>query len=407
MKTQILFVDDEPRVLDGLRRSMRPWREQWEMHFAGGGEQALELMAREPIDVLVTDMCMPEMDGAELLRRVRHRYPGTVRIVLSGQFSKQAGLKAVAVAHQFLPKPSEPIVLHAAVEHSLAVRAIVTVDEIRRAAGAVGALPFRPQTHTALVKALDQADVSMEAIAEVIERDAAVTAKILQVVNSAFLGLSHYVASILSAVQLLGIDNLKQIVLSAEILTSFRPPRSFTEFSVEALHAHSQAAAQVAAKLPVPPELATQAVMAALLHDIGKLVIACQMPERMERIANAIRSGRLASPDAETEILGANHAEIGGYLLGLWGLPQPIVEAVLRHHRPLSDASAGWTIAEAVVVANALAREAEERALGQALTFRPELERSRLETLGSAHLLGSWREEASRIFDRLHRAVPQ
>ena len=409
MKTQILFVDDEPKILDGLRRSLRACRSEWEMYFATGGEEALALMAQAPIDVLVTDMCMPVMDGAELMRCVRSRYPGTVRIVLSGQFNKAAGLRAVAVAHQFLSKPSEPSVIKSAVRHSLAVRELLTGDEIRRAAGAVGALPFRPQTHAALLQVLDQPDAAMEAIATVIERDAAVTAKILQVVNSAFLGLPHHVSSILHAVQLLGLEDLKQVALSAEIMVGFHIPPELREFPMERLHVHSQLCARIAGRLPIPEPRTAQAVVGSLLHDIGKLVVACQVPGRFARICAAVDAGKQTWLEAENEQLGANHAEIGGYLLGLWGLPEPIVEAVLSHHRPLPPPADEWTVPEVVRVANALAGEAEERAAGVAVLERPELSPERLERLGCAGLLHGWREFATELgaqLDSGERASP-
>lgn len=358
-------------------------------------------MAKEPIDVLITDRCMPGMDGAELMRSVRTLYPATVRIVLSGQFGKNAGLRAVAVAHQFLPKPRDPGALKAAVQHSLAVRQIMTADAIRRAAGAVGALQFRPQTYAALLKILEQPDVPLEAVAEVIESDAAVTAKILQLVSSAFLGRSQSVGSILQAVQLLGLEDLKQAALSAEIMTSFQVPAKLRDLPIDAFFLHAQLAAQMAGRLPLPEPMAPKAVMAALLHDIGKLLVACQMPERFERVFHAVAAGRQSWLDAEMEQLGANHAEIGGYLLGLWGLPAPIVEGVLGHHLPLEPPATVWTIREAVRIANALANEADQRGRGLAVSPRPELARERLEALGCDHLLSSWREAASVAYARL------
>jgi HD-like signal output (HDOD) protein len=356
------------------------------LHFASGAAQALELLANRPVDVVVTDMCMPDIDGAELLRRVRHRYPDTVRIVLSGQFSKNAGLQAVAVAHQFLLKPSEPQLLRAAVDQSLAVRRMLTPDQVRRAAGAVGALPFCARTHAALLEVLERPDVSMEAVAEVVERDPAVAAKILHVANSAFLGRTQPVSSMLSAVQMLGMENLRELVLSAEILSCFEASPD-GQFPLADLFLHPRLAARIAGWLPAPEALRPQNVVTALLHDIGKLVVACQLPEPYRRMAKAVAEGAdwIA---AEQAALGATHAEIGAYLLGLWGLPRPIVEAVLEHHSDPGPPDA-WTVAETVRIANALARS-------PGAPPSPLLDPLRLQHLADPAEIDRWRRRAER-----------
>jgi len=105
--TRIIFVDDEPRVLDGIRRFLYPMRREWDMSFACSGPQALEIMAHDPFDVIVTDVRMPGMDGTELLARVRDLHPGVVRIVLSGHSDRDLTLKAAVSAHKYLSKPCD------------------------------------------------------------------------------------------------------------------------------------------------------------------------------------------------------------------------------------------------------------------------------------------------------------
>src|SRR5437870_3924710 len=100
MKKRILFVDDEPNVLGGLRRMLRPLHQEWTTAFAEGGTLALATLEKEPFDVVVSDMRMPGMDGAQLLEAVRQRYPHMVRIILSGQCDEESGLRALRVAHQ-------------------------------------------------------------------------------------------------------------------------------------------------------------------------------------------------------------------------------------------------------------------------------------------------------------------
>ena len=142
---RILFVDDEPRLLQGLQRMLRPQRHEWDMLFANGGEEALAVMAQTAVDVVVTDMRMPGMDGASLLQQVHARFPGAMRIVLSGQFDVEAGLRAVPVAHQFLTKPCDPDKLKAAIERSSQLTGAAVPDEAtRRIVSAIGVLPSPP-----------------------------------------------------------------------------------------------------------------------------------------------------------------------------------------------------------------------------------------------------------------------
>ena len=104
-KTRILFVDDEPLVLQGLQRMLRPMRNEWEMAFVESGRRALEEMATLPFQVVVSDMRMPGMNGAQFLSHVQELYPRTVRLILSGHADKDLIMKCVGTAHQFLAKP--------------------------------------------------------------------------------------------------------------------------------------------------------------------------------------------------------------------------------------------------------------------------------------------------------------
>src|ERR1700690_3600413 len=118
MMRRVLFVDDEPQILEGLRHRLHRQRKQWEMLFAESGKAALKILAHEPVDVIITDMRMPQMDGATLLTKVKELYPRVVRIVLSGHAELETALRAVPVAHQFLNKPSEPGVIEGVVERA-------------------------------------------------------------------------------------------------------------------------------------------------------------------------------------------------------------------------------------------------------------------------------------------------
>lgn len=220
---RILFVDDEPRLLEGLQRMFRPHRKQWDMLFATSGEQALAILETNPCDVIVTDMRMPGMDGATLLEQVQERYPSLARIVLSGHVEMEAALRAAPVAHQFLSKPCDPETLRETIERVCDCRARLSDEGIRRVIGAVGKLPSMPATCTSLLAALQDPETDLARVTRLIEDDVGIAAKVLQLVSSAFFGRRNEVRSVRDAVNYLGLETLKQLVLSVQILGNFIP----------------------------------------------------------------------------------------------------------------------------------------------------------------------------------------
>lgn len=355
----VLFVDDEPRVLDALQRTLRPQRKLWDMTFVASGDEALTQFENKRFDVIVTDMRMPGMDGAALLQQVRERYPGAIRIVLSGDFEMTAALRAVPVAHRFLAKPCDPEKLKEAIDRACAIALILPDASIRRIAGAVGRLPAMPKTTAALLAAIERPEVSLDEVSHIIEQDVAITAKILQLVNSAFFSQVREVTSIPMAISFIGLDALRQIAVSASVFRTFHPTLPVSGFSFTGFERHSRLAARIAGLLPAPPAVKAAGLVSAILHDAGKLVLASRMPRDFER-ANRIALERKAPlSEVEDELIGASHAEIGAYLLGLWGLPEKVVEAVWRHHTPVANGDGNGELDETAVahLADALANE--------------------------------------------------
>lgn len=187
--TRILFVDDEIRILEGLQRMLRPQRKEWEMAFAPGGQAALTMLEASTFDVIVSDMRMPGIDGAALLETVRQKYPSVLRIILSGYTELEASYRAVPVAHQFLLKPCDPDALRAAIERATSLVEVLNSKMLASLVGSLQELPSLPRTYAELRHALSDPDSSIDQVVRIVEQDVAITAKVLQLVNSAFLGL--------------------------------------------------------------------------------------------------------------------------------------------------------------------------------------------------------------------------
>jgi HD-like signal output (HDOD) protein len=386
---RVLFVDDEPNVLDGLRRMLHGQRRQWEMAFVGSGEAALAALAAAPHDVVVADLRMPTMDGKTLLTEVRDRFPGVVRIILSGHTELEAALRMVPVSHVFLTKPCDSARLVETIERACALQEVLDDDALRRSVSAISSIPALPRVYTAVGSALADPDVSLRRVAQTIEQDIGLCTRVLRLVNAGFFGLPRQVSSIETAIRLLGTNMLKNIVLSVEVFDASERIAGVDGLSIAALQRHSLLAAGIARRLLPDRPRADDAFMAAMLHDVGVVVLATQRPKELGRLlAESARTGRplhLVERDAGV----VSHARVGAYVLGLWSLPYPIVEAVAHHDEPARVGPETFDVLGAVHVANALAHEhASRRASGH-------LDEAYLEKVGVAGKLDLWRALAA------------
>lgn len=358
--TRIIFVDDEQRVLDGIRRILYPMREEWRMSFAASGSEALEVMARDRFDMIVTDVRMPGMDGTELLSRVRELHPGVIRVVLSGQSDRNLALRTAVSAHQYLSKPCDADSLKLTIARAVALKAAFTDPALQALVAAAGPLPSIPTLYVELMKSLDDPDVCAQDVANIIAKDQAMTAKILQLSNSSFFGLRRRISDPRDAVLYLGLETLRSLALTVKAFAKFSV-RPGSRFSIDDLGKHAMLAGTLARKIAGAEKLSRpeveDAFMAGLLHDIGKLVLLSAAPEKFDRAMRLAEVKGISRRDAEQAIFGTTHSEIGTYLLWLWGLPDSVVEAVAYHHRPGACPSQKLGPLTAVHAANALARE--------------------------------------------------
>jgi HD-like signal output (HDOD) protein len=333
---RILFVDDEPNVLAGLRNALRPQRHQWEMVFALGPEEALAKVDQLTFDVVVSDMRMPHMDGAALLGEIKRRQPRAVRMILTGQTEQESVLKSVFIAHMFLSKPCEPEHLKRVVDRACSLNSILNAEELRAAAGRVDMLPAAPATYVALNEALIKPNCSIPDVARIIERDVGLCAKILQLVNSAFFGLPRKTTSLTEAVTYLGTLTIKNLAMALEAFTAASGKCDLSNAELLALQQHSLLSGEIARRIAGPDKAkAEEAFLAGVLHEVGWLVQVS--PEQKKT------SGQLG------------RALLGAYLLGLWGLPHPITEAVAYHLEPRAVSHSNFELVDIIYLAHHLA----------------------------------------------------
>jgi HD-like signal output (HDOD) protein len=390
MSMRILFVDDELNILQAMRRSFHSMREEWDMEFAPSAAAALESLAKAPADVIVSDMRMPGMDGWQLLAEVKKLYPQTVRLVLSGHADPSSVMRAVGTAQLYLAKPCESGALKAAIVQTQMLRQLLSSDRLALLVGEVGNLPSAPTAFQEILACLQDPAASLADAAQIIGRDVAMTANIMKLVNSAFFGSRRPITTADRAVAYLGMDTLGALVLGHSVFQS-GVATGIAGFSLERLWQHSlqtgAAARAIAFSENFSAAKADEAFLAGVLHDVGKVVFATKA---------AALSNDTHAADVAVQ-MEAHHAEVGGYLLGLWGFPNSIVEAVAFHHTPSLASEKGLNLAGIVHIADRLVHLRSEN---RSRSTDTGLQAGFLEGIGLDHCLPKWSIAVESVDDR-------
>ncbi len=390
---RILFVDDEAPILEALRHRFRDRKPDWDVAFAQSGEEALRKLDDARFDVVVTDLRMPIMDGTTLLTRVQQQHPDVIRVLSSGHVDAESTLNAIFVAHQFVPKPVDSETLENVVERACELRAAIQSEAVRKIIGRIDTLPSAPGIYCTLSSALANPNVAVSEVARLLEQDAALCTKILQLVNSALFRSSRDITNVETAVAHLGFETVRTLVLAVEIFQT--TDSRVSGQTIDSLQRHALRTAVIAENLVEDKRLAQSAFTGGMLHDIGKLLLASELPSQICEALDTARALEQPLHEVERVRNGVTHAEIGASLLGLWGLPYPIVEAVANHHSPERVPQRGFDVLGAVYVANCLAHEQDRDPAWEGA--KPRLDQDYLARLGVEHQLGAWREMAAAV----------
>ncbi|HEX4350357.1 MAG TPA: response regulator [Verrucomicrobiae bacterium] len=387
---RILFVEDNEILLELYGMLLNSERNHWQTTLAPDGETALKLLQQTAFDVVASDMQMPGMNGIQLLAEVRKLYPQTSRIIISGFTDQAEAADALSCTHLFIPKPFDTKILRTTLARIGSLDAYLKDDKLRGLAGKMRALPSFPTLYLDIIREIESPNSSTQGIAKIIAQDPGITAKILQVANSAAMGLPEKVSDPVDAVQQLGMTTVRSLVLSAQVYGSYAPGR-LKGFSAEALWTHLMKCGDLARTLMRREHAefadSEDAFTAGMLHDMGKLMLADSLPDDFGRALKLAVDEKISLPEAEMEIFGATHAGLAAYLLGLWGLPAAIVEAVAFHHTPEKSDLKKCSALTAVHVANSLSDS----------TGTVPLNLEYLAEIGVSDRLDDWRDTAAEL----------
>lgn len=365
MNPTVLFVDDEEDILAGLRLSLRRHRKDYRLLFASSAAEAIAMLDAEPVDMVVTDMRMPDRSGADLLEEVRFRHPDVIRYVLSGQAGDRLVDRSVAVTHRWLSKPCDTAVLVAALAEATGHRAEILDDQVRRAVGAIDALPTHPIVHRQLLDEFATSTPSVERVAALAGTDPGFTVKLLQWANSAYAGVEP-IYDVRRAIDQIGLEALGHLSRANDIVRPFAASEVIPGFGIDLFHRHAGAVSALAAGLTSPGQ-ADLAAAGGLLGNVGLLVEVGNLRDRLDQAYQWAAAQGVPLYRTEQATFGTSSNELGTHLLALWGLPG-LLGAVIgeSHARPDLDASFPLSPLNAVRAARLLVQRLPlAKAIGQ------------------------------------------
>lgn len=337
-KKNILFVDDSEQVIKGIQRQLRSYRDQWQLFFATSGPQALELMAQQPIDLIISDMFMPEMHGDALLKIVSERYPGTVRMILSGFADEETLKSGLQIAHQHLSKPCSAEDLRETIVQIFKIQTLVNNPRLIESIGDLNQLPCLPKIYQELNTALAKDTTTTRDLADIFANDMVLSAKLLQLVNSPYFGLNRSISSLSEAINLIGIKKLNSLVISVHIKTAFPVKNLEMEHHMQHIWKNAAQVAELARLIALAENLhddyPDQSYLGGLLHNMGLLIFLSRGGNQLKTLLEQVRTTETPLPELETNIYGFTRSEAAAYVLSLWKIPSHVVEAILLQNTP-------------------------------------------------------------------------
>lgn len=394
-KKSILFVDDEPNILSGLRRMLRPMRRKWELTFANSGAEALEKLEKQTFDAVVTDIRMPGMDGLTLLQEVEKRSPGTIRFALSGHYERDVFLRSIGPAHQFLAKPCKAEQLKQTLSTALALQSLVCSKDVQTALGELRPLPEPPERVRVVSgsKDIDCAPDGRAVLAPKFLASLALGASDVRIIASILPETAQPdTATTDTAMELISQFNADTQAALLMLLTVLNMAGDgVCGVSRSTLLTHAFAMARTAEAIAKTERLGSAAVseafMAGLLHDVGRIMTAARFPDKYEAVLNSVQTVTELNRH-EKNAFGANTAHVSVALCNHWGFANPVLEAVGFYRQPADSSVALGGALTALHIATALS-ESDQRFLARA---KPELDTEYLETAGLSPARSKWRQ---------------
>jgi len=392
MRKRILFVGGDQTLCQEFQANCLGPESAWTVQHVASEEEALALCHQQTMAAVVADVHLNGKSGTELLDAFMRRQPKALRIIISDLTDVESTMKCIGHAHHHVLKPCSAQTLLHALEQAFDQEAWLPSEPVQGLIAQMRQVPSPLKAYNQIVEEMKSPTCSLEKIGQLIAQDPAVTAKVLQLANSAVFGLELNVIHPAEAIGYIGLETTKAVVLLAHTFSSFDHLR-LVRFSIEDLWRHSVEVARmarcVAEMEKAGEEMVEQSFVAGLLHDIGKLLFAANHGGLFGKVLRIAREQHCNLWEAEAQVLpGVGHAELGATVLGIWGLPKSITEAVALHHVPWRQCDHAFSPVAAVHVANILDHESHP---DPAIILPSQINTSFLNDIGLADRVEDWR----------------
>lgn len=334
---RILFVDDEIQILKSLSRLFID--KEYDVVTAENGEDALKILESQEINLIVSDMRMPNMDGYQLLSKVREKYPKILRVILSGYADETITFRALQqnIAKLYMFKPWKNDMLIKLVEQIFETEDLLSHSDLLLLINNIEELPTIQSSYQRIIGMIEKDTDHLTEIAREIERDLSISTKVLHIANSAFYGVKT--GSIKQAVTYLGLQNIRNLILATSIMDSISVTGVGMDFA-QKVWEHAFLTNKILFFIfekCLKKKMSELANSAGLLHNIGIVFMLKFFSKNYINFVNKTVDEGFVFIELEKAEFKVTHQETGGYLLRWWDLPFPIVEAALYHHNPFDE----------------------------------------------------------------------
>ncbi len=393
MNKRILFVSEDQALCQEFQAQCPEAESAWTVQHVQTEEEATALCQQQTFAAVVADVNLNGKSGNDLLDAFMRRQPKALRIVISDPADVPSTIKCLGHAHHHVLKPCSAKTLLHALEQAFAQEAWLPSEPLQGFIAQMRQVPSPLKSYQQIVQEMKSPTCSLEKIGSLIAQDPAVAAKVLQLANSTVFGRELNVVNPAEAIAYIGLETTKAVVLLAHTFSSFDNLR-LARFSIEDLWRHSVEVGRLARRVveleKAGEDVAEQAFAAGLLHDIGKLLFAANHPGVFTKVLRLAREQQCNLWEAESQVMpGVGHAELGATVLGIWGLPKTITEAVALHHSPWRQRRHTFSPVTAVHVANILDHELHP---DPNVIMPSQINTSYLKEMGLAGRVEAWRQ---------------
>lgn len=357
MPRSVLCVSDSKEIHKMCRTSFSADADSFDVTYVSSLSEALKVFNSNLFEVVVVDSCMRGNQGLTFLGAIMQNAPFTNRIAITDERTQHYLQNTLHLVHQWVAQREIISGLIDTIEKVLLISDACGSDDIKAFIATVEVIPTIPTIYSDMLDILNDPDASIVDVGRLISSDIAMTAKVLQLVNSAFFGLCRKIYTAEEAAVFIGIETLKGMVLSFQALTALSV-QGIPQAYIDEMWQHAVTTAAFARSIAQcetnSRELIDSAFTAGMLHDIGRLLLMDNMPVKYKEYMKMIMNDNSSEVKLERVIFGATHYEVGAYMLKEWGLPNSIVEPVLLHHSSFDVSQGYFSPVTAVIAADCL-----------------------------------------------------